>query len=194
MATEYKCGPIGAGTVSGSTGTDDVVGVSSSFTTQFIAGDTIVIIDSGGNHDAYTVKTVTDATNIILTTNLSETYTTCQYYGLRTANLFTTPNYYPRSTYDFGDPVRTGSGALLYRGYTSSRWKYAHMSVAEFTAMRTYLIGVANYSGACYVRTRNADDTWSTWYGIVDFPSPRELTRWNGYSPITLLFHLVTAL
>lgn len=192
MSTEYKVGPIGAGVVGGSSGTPNLVGVGSAFTTQFVAGDALIIIDSGGNHDEYEVATVVDATHITLTGNLSETYTDCSYYGLRDADQFVTPNHYPSSIYSQGDPLRVGDGTTLYRGYPVSRWEFERLTVAEFTALRSYLISLA-FSGVCYVRTRDADDAWANYYAVVDFQAPGSLTRWAlGYMPIILTFKLVT--
>ncbi len=193
MTAQYKVGPVDDGTISGTTGTDDITGSGSDFSEQAAAGDTLVIINDVGVHVPYTIKTVTDDTHIILTGNLSDTYTTCAYYTLRAANALTTPGYYPKSNYSLGDPVRTGSGALLYRGYARSAWEYARMSITELKNLRTYLLSGAQ-SGQCYVLTRDMDDTWDTYRAIVDFPDPQGLSRWaEGYNQVALLFHLVVA-
>lgn len=193
MATQYKVGPIGDGTVSGTSGADAVTGASSRFTIQAAAGDTLVIIDDLGGHDAYTVESVTDNTHLVTVENLAETYTACSYYILRAANRFTTPQYYPKSNYSLGDQARLASGALLYRGYARSTWEWARMSVAELKALRTFILNGAQ-SGQCYILTRDADDVWDTFRAIVDFPDPQTLARWaEGYSPVTLTFYLVVA-
>jgi hypothetical protein len=193
VITQYKVGPIGDGAVSGTSGTDAVTGSGSHFTRQAAAGDTIVIIDDLGGHDSYVIKTITDNTHLETVTNLSETYTASSYYILRAANLFTTPQYYPKSQYSLGDQVRLASGLILYRGYARSTWEWARMSVAELKALRTFVLN-GSQSGQCYILTRDADDTWDTYRAIVDFPDPQGLTRWaEGYSPVTLTFYLVVA-
>lgn len=193
MATQYRVGPIGDGTVSGTSGTDAVTGSGSHFTTQAAVGDTLVVIDDLGGHDSYIIESITDNTHLVTVTNLAETYTASSYYILRAANLFTTPQYYPKSQYSLGDQARLASGLLLYRGYARSTWEWARMSVAELKALRTFILNGAQ-SGQCYILTRDADDVWATYRAMVDFPDPQSLIRWaEGYHPVTLLFHLVEA-
>ena len=60
---------LGTGTVSGTTGTTDLVGVGTAFTTELSAGDDIFIPGAG----TVTIDTITDDTNIVLTGNLDAT-------------------------------------------------------------------------------------------------------------------------
>lgn len=193
----YRAGPIGDGTVSGSSGTTSVSGTGSAFTTQFASGDTIVLIDSSGNHDAYIVDTVSDATTLTVTTNLSEDYTDVSYYGQRdAANLVTLggESLDPGTEYRPGrSGVILGDGTLLWRGYPLSVWRWGWMTITEWTALKTYLAG-GEYSAECYVEVRDDEDSYTRYQAIVRFPNPADLRRGDGrYMDVSLEFVLVEA-
>ena len=193
----YRVGPIGDGTVSGTSGTKAVTGSSSAFNTQFQSGDTIVLIDSSGNHDAYVVDTVTNDTSLSVTTNLSENYSAVSYYGQRDADdLFTLAGRGedPASVYRPGSQsVIVGDGTLLWRGYPVVTWRYGWMTVAQWTALKTYITNGA-YSAECYVETRDDEDSYSRYQAVARFPDPSTLQRWGSrYMDVVIEFALVDA-
>ena len=191
----YALGPLGVGTVSGLSGASAVTGTDSDFTTQFQSGDQIGIVGAGGVQGLYTVATVTDATHLTIVETLSETYAAATYYGLRSADQFVQVlgiGMWPASVPVVGDPVRAGDGHLVFRGYPKTTWTWGGMTVAEWAALRAYVLDGA-YSGPCYVRTRDADDGWAVWVGVVDFPQADALRRASTmYLDVALSFLLVS--
>ena len=182
MSNNYRVGPEGQGTVSGTISTATITGSGSAFDEQFQAGDAIILIDSGGNHDEYEVDAVAGPTSLTITGTLSETYTGVSYYGLRAANEFVVHNHlkiYPRSVFAPGaESVITGTGTQSWRGFPRSTWTWAGMSIAEWSALKA-LLTPGSYSDLCYVETRDDDDVWAVYHAAVRLPDPGNLRRWG---------------
>lgn len=193
----YRIGPVGTGTVSGTSGTQNVTGSGSAFNTQFASGDAIILIDSGGNHDSYIVDSVTNDTALTVTTNLAETYSGVSYYGQRDASEMVKvlgTELDPSSTYKPGGArVITGKGTALWRGYPVSVWSWGWMTITEWTAFKTYVLG-GEYSAECYVETRDDDDSYSRYLAVIRLPDTSGIERWGErYLNVQLEFSLVSA-
>lgn len=185
----YAVGPVGIGTVSGTVGTSAVTGAGTAFLSQYKTGDVIRILGTGGA--AYTVASVTDNTHLTISGTLSATYSGAAHHGLREAEDLVATQLPPRSTPTKGERVRTGSGVSVFRGYPTTEWTWEGVSVADFTALRTYLAGGA-LSAGCYVQTRDLDDVWAIWRAIVDIADAPDLRRSSShYLPVTLTFTLI---
>jgi len=86
--------------------------------------------------------------------------------------------YDPRSAYNPGASlVTTLTGTTEYTGYPRSLWKFAALTIEQWTALRTLIGG---YSGEIYIETHDDDDTWREWRAIARMPEPKKLDRWSG--------------
>lgn len=188
----YAVGPVGTGTVSGTVGTNAVTGAGTAFLSQYRAGDVLHILGTGGAY--YTVASVTDNTHLTVIGLLGATYSGAAHHGLREAKDLVEIQLPPRSVPTKGERVRTGSGVSIFRGYPTTEWTWEGVSVADFTALRTYIAGGA-LSAQCYLQTRDLDDVWAIWRAIVDIADAPDLRRSSShYLPMTLKFTLIEEL
>lgn len=185
----YAVGPVGTGTVSGSSGSSNVTGSGTYFLTQYQDGDQICILGAGGA--CYDVESVTDNTHLVLDGTLSTNYSGAEHHGLREAAEFLPETMPPRSVPSEGERVRTGSGVSVFVGYPTVEWKIDGISVANYTALRSYVLG-GGFSGLCYVQTRDMDDSWAIWRAIVDLPTATDAERWGvHYLSLVVSFILI---
>jgi len=192
MSDTYRLGPAGVGTVQITNGSAAVAGSGTDFT-DYAVGDALVVILASGTHVERAIATITDATNLTVSSNFSDSESGRSFYILRQAT--TLFGYLPRSVPYAGGRRRTLAGTDRLRGFAGTAWILAALSVAQWTAARDFALGADTLFGECYVETRDADDTWAVWRAILNWPSaadyPREATT-GYYLGVELPFILVS--
>ncbi len=99
----------------------------------------------------------------------------------------------PRATYTYGgEQVNTNAGTQVNVGYPRATWKFAQLTIAQYTALRT-LLGFTGTttSGTGYVETRNNEDSYAVYTAVIRLSELGKLERWGGrYLDFVLEFTL----
>jgi hypothetical protein len=103
--------PVLHGSVTISPKSANVVGTDTEFTTVYVAGDGIAIYDEDGDYRNYTVSSVIDNTNLVLTTASDISGSGLGYGTLASKG---NANYHIRRLYDYDDIDKTTDDFVLY--------------------------------------------------------------------------------
>jgi len=182
----YSIGTYTTGTgLMASQATTTLTGNGTTFTTEVVAGDEIVI----GTQMA-TVISVTDNTHLTIEAGItfSPTPNNTAYSIFHPTAL----PVQPRSQYaPGGERAIAGSGKLTYQGYARSLWNFDYLTVAQWGSLKD-LVAEGGFSGTGYVITRTDEDVWALYRVISRFPEPEQLKRWGGgYETIEIELILV---
>lgn len=88
--------------------------------------------------------------------------------------------YYPRSAYAPGaELVNDHGGGLQVVGYPRSTWTFAALSIEDYEELLQTTLGfsLGQYSGECYICTRDEFDNWEDYYALLRLPNPATLER-----------------
>lgn len=99
----------------------------------------------------------------------------------------------PRVTYSPGITREKLDGQTDYVGHVRVTWTFAFLTVSQWdTARSTLFTPDANdYSGECYIETRDDDDNDIESDALAIFPTPEQLDRWGGgYRDVSITFVL----
>ena len=98
----------------------------------------------------------------------------------------------PQGTYAPGGEREAAlDGTLKYRGFPRATWTFAFLTLARWLTLKNTLAS-GSLSGACYIRTRDDEDTWQTYQAISRLPDTADLKRWGGrYLDVEIEFLLV---
>jgi hypothetical protein len=99
----------------------------------------------------------------------------------------------PRVTYSPGITREKLDGQTDYVGHVRVTWTFAFLTVSQWDTARSTLFtpDTNDYSGECYIETRDDDDNDIESDALAIFPTPEQLDRWGGgYRDVSITFVL----